>query len=89
MCFAAFQSITLFIKSRIFRTMQELTEDLSDVTNLLSSGTVDFDDEELEQELRDMEQEPEGAMEELPASSNAQTEISARFGTHARPACIT
>ncbi len=47
-------------------TMQELTEDLSDVTNLLSSGTVDFDDDELEQELRDMEQEPEGAIEDLP-----------------------
>ena len=31
--------------------MQELTEDLSDVTNLLSSGTVDFDEADLEQEL--------------------------------------
>ena len=47
-------------------TMQELTEDLSDVTNLLSSGTVDFDEADLEQELLQMEQEPEGAMEELP-----------------------
>lgn len=47
-------------------TMQELTEDLSDVTNLLSSGTVEFDDAELESELIEMEQEPEGAIEELP-----------------------
>lgn len=46
--------------------MEELTEDLSDVTNLLSSGTVDFNDEELEQELLQMEQEPEGAIEDLP-----------------------
>lgn len=48
-------------------TMEELTEDLSDVTNLLSSGTVEFDDSELESELLAMEQEePEGAIEELP-----------------------
>ena len=47
-------------------TMEELTEDLSDVTNLLSSGTVEFDDAELESELLQMEQDPEGAMEELP-----------------------
>ena len=47
-------------------TMEELTEDLSDVTNLLSSGTVDFDDADLEQELIEMEQEPEGAIEDLP-----------------------
>ena len=46
--------------------MEELTEDLSDVTNLLSSGTVEFDDAELESELLAMEQETEGAMEELP-----------------------
>ena len=46
--------------------MEELTEDLSDVTNLLSSGTVDFNEEELEQELLQMEQEPEGAIEEFP-----------------------
>lgn len=47
-------------------TMEELTEDLSDVTNLLSSGTVEFDDDALEQELIAMEQEPEGAIEDLP-----------------------
>ena len=47
-------------------TIEELTEDLSDVTNLLSSGTVDFDDADLEQELIEMEQEPEGAIEDLP-----------------------
>ena len=47
--------------------MEELTEDLSDVTNLLSSGTVDFDEAELEQELLQMEREPEGAIEEFPA----------------------
>jgi DNA-binding ferritin-like protein len=48
-------------------TMEELSEDLSDVTNLLSSGTVDFDEEELESELLQMEQEQEGALEEMPA----------------------
>ncbi len=47
--------------------MEELTEDLSDVTNLLSSGTIDFNDAELESELLQMEQEPEGALEEMPA----------------------
>lgn len=47
-------------------TIEELTEDLSDVTNLLSSGTVEFADDELEQELLEMEQEPEGAIEDLP-----------------------
>lgn len=47
--------------------MEELTDDLTDVTNLLSSGTIDFDDDALEQELLAMEQEPEGAMEEMPA----------------------
>ena len=47
-------------------TMEELTEDLSDVTNLLSSGTVEFNEEELESELLAMEQEPENTIEELP-----------------------
>ena len=47
-------------------TMEELTEDLSDVTNLLSSGTIEFDDDALEQELIALEQEPEGAIEDLP-----------------------
>ena len=47
--------------------MHELTEDLSDVTNLLSSGTIEFDDDALEQELIALEQEPEGAIEDLPA----------------------
>ena len=47
-------------------TMEELTDDLTDVTNLLSSGTVEFDDDALEQELLQMEQEPEGAIEDMP-----------------------
>ena len=47
--------------------MHELTEDLSDVTNLLSSGTIEFDDDALEQELIALEQESEGAIEEMPA----------------------
>ena len=47
-------------------TMEELTEDLTDVTSLLSSGTIEFDDDALEQELVALEQEPEGAMEEMP-----------------------
>ena len=47
--------------------MEELTDDLTDVTNLLSSGTVEFDDDALEQELLEMEQEPEGAIEDMPS----------------------
>jgi len=46
--------------------MEEYVEDLTDVTNLLSSGTIDFDDEALEQELLQLENEPEGAIEEMP-----------------------
>ena len=47
-------------------TMQELTEDLTDVTNLLTSGNIEFDESELERELLAMENEEEGAIEELP-----------------------
>lgn len=47
-------------------TMEELTDDLTDVTNLLTSGTVEFDDDALEQELIAMEQEPEGAIDDMP-----------------------
>jgi phage shock protein A len=46
-------------------TMEELTEDLADVTGLLSSSSVEFDDDELMQELRQMETDEE-MVEELP-----------------------
>lgn len=45
-------------------TMEERLEDLADVTDLLTSGTVEFDDDELMAELNDIEGEQ--IVEELP-----------------------
>ncbi len=50
-------------------TMEELTEELSDVTGLLASGTIEFDEDELLEELRSLEtgECAEQMMEELPS----------------------
>ncbi len=66
-------------------TMAELTEDLSDVTNLLSSGTIEFDDDALEQELLSMEHGEEGAIEDLPAVPSHKPKVYSSVELHALP----
>ena len=56
-------------------TMEERLEDLADVTDLLTSGTVEFDDDELLAELNDIEGEQiEEELPEVPTKKPESTE---------------
>ena len=57
-------------------TMEERLEDLADITDLLTSGTVEFDEDELMAELNDMHEEQ--MVEEMPEVPTKVPSMSSR-----------